>query len=422
MHASPQPKTKTQETTQAPIQRKTAEAVNQPWQPLSPNLSFDLPESATENTGTPIQRMEGTAPQPAPAEPNRTGLPDQMKTNLETMSGFDMSDVRVHYNSPKPAAIGALAYTQGNQIHMGPGQNKHLGHEAWHVAQQKQGRVKATTQFKGMQGNDDAGLEREADEQGARISTTPNDNIHIEVSSSPNVQTSTNTIQRVKAKKSSKHTNKQKRIKKFLSRYYTLKDPYTLHNTKKEAEDYDKALGGVDVHDEREPTLYSYTHQKTTKQISDKPQGPHTIANKVLKTILIGLEEDKIREKNTTFNLLNIKTPEEINNLVLPRTDKQLESRLQRYRTDYKKLYDTEYDILLTPGKKRLLYKLMQLHPKQTYAWKTIKNASKKSVGGKGEGTKTKFDDLIDTGGKLKDDDEFKKLKDIYRPLYNDYK
>ncbi|MDQ7084094.1 MAG: DUF4157 domain-containing protein [Sulfurovum sp.] len=80
-----------------------------------------------------------------------------------------MSDVNVHYNSSKPAQLNAHAYAQGTDIHLGSGQEKHLPHEAWHVVQQKQGRVKATTQMKGMVAiNDDVGLEREADVMGAK--------------------------------------------------------------------------------------------------------------------------------------------------------------------------------------------------------------------------------------------------------------
>jgi hypothetical protein len=77
-----------------------------------------------------------------------------------------MSDVRVHANSEKPARLNALAYTQGNQIHLGPGQERHLPHEAWHVVQQKQGRVRATGQTLGVNINDDTRLEREADRVG----------------------------------------------------------------------------------------------------------------------------------------------------------------------------------------------------------------------------------------------------------------
>ena len=91
---------------------------------------------------------------------------------------MDLSGVRVHGNSSKPAQLNALAYTQGQDIHVGPGQEKHLPHEGWHAVQQMQGRVKPTLQAKGVSINDDAGLEREADVMGAtalqmkRTSTT----------------------------------------------------------------------------------------------------------------------------------------------------------------------------------------------------------------------------------------------------------
>lgn len=99
---------------------------------------------------------------------NNTGLPDGLKTNIESLSGYSMNDVKVHYNSPKPAQMKALAYTQGTDIHVAPGQEKHLGHEAWHVVQQKQGRVQPTTQMKGVNINDNASLEREADVMGTK--------------------------------------------------------------------------------------------------------------------------------------------------------------------------------------------------------------------------------------------------------------
>ncbi len=79
-----------------------------------------------------------------------------------------MGDVSVHYNSRRPAQIGALAYTQGSDIHIGPGQERHLPHESWHVVQQKQGRVRPTLQAKGLEINDERGLEREADVMGEK--------------------------------------------------------------------------------------------------------------------------------------------------------------------------------------------------------------------------------------------------------------
>ena len=100
--------------------------------------------------------------------PNNTGLPDNLKAGVEQLSDLEMSDVKVHYNSSKPASVQAYAYTQGTDIHVAPGQEKHLGHEAWHVAQQKQGRVQPTTTVGGMPVNDNVGLESEADVMGGK--------------------------------------------------------------------------------------------------------------------------------------------------------------------------------------------------------------------------------------------------------------
>lgn len=75
-----------------------------------------------------------------------------------------MKDVKVNYNSDKPAQLQAHAYAQGNEIHIAPGQEKHLPHEAWHVAQQKQGRVKPTLQMKKSNGLQGAPIQRKDDE------------------------------------------------------------------------------------------------------------------------------------------------------------------------------------------------------------------------------------------------------------------
>lgn len=99
---------------------------------------------------------------------NTTGLPDTLKRGIENLSGLSMDDVQVHYQSPQPAEIQAVAYTQGTDIHVGPGQEKHLVHEAWHVVQQKRGRVKPTLQAKGVAINDDEELEKEADVMGEK--------------------------------------------------------------------------------------------------------------------------------------------------------------------------------------------------------------------------------------------------------------
>ena len=108
--------------------------------------------------------------QPIQKKENNTGLPDNLKTGMENLSGMSLDDVKVHRNSDKPAQLQAHAYAQGTDIHLGAGQEKHLPHEAWHVVQQKQGRVKPTMQLKGKVNiNDDASLEKEADVMGTRV-------------------------------------------------------------------------------------------------------------------------------------------------------------------------------------------------------------------------------------------------------------
>lgn len=95
--------------------------------------------------------------------PNLTGIPTQMKLNFEQHSGISFDDVRVHYGSDRPAQLRALAYTQGRHVYIGPGQERHLGHELGHVIQQKLGQVAPTGRVGGLPLNDDRRLEAEAD-------------------------------------------------------------------------------------------------------------------------------------------------------------------------------------------------------------------------------------------------------------------
>ena len=96
---------------------------------------------------------------------------------MENSFGTDFSDVSIHKNSDNATNIGALAYTQGNDVHFAPGQyepgsqkgQELLGHELTHVVQQREGRVKPDTeQHKGLNINSDTTLEKEADEMGAK--------------------------------------------------------------------------------------------------------------------------------------------------------------------------------------------------------------------------------------------------------------
>jgi hypothetical protein len=147
-------------TVQMQIPGEVKEATQmKPFQPKSDLIQKQVPggeEEPLQGKFVPVQRTANT-----------TGLPDNLKSGVENLSGIDISDVKVHYNSAQPAQLQALAYAQGTDIHVGPGQEKHLPHEAWHVVQQKQGRVQPTLQMKeGVAVNDDQGLEHEAEVMG----------------------------------------------------------------------------------------------------------------------------------------------------------------------------------------------------------------------------------------------------------------
>ena len=150
---------------QSPAQKKDAPTAASVLDNSSQNESLQRKADMANNAA---QRAE--APRP-----NNTGMPDNLKSGIESLSGFSMDDVRVHYNSSKPATVQALAYTQGTDIHVAPGQEKHLPHEAWHVAQQMAGRVSPTTNINGMPVNDNAALEHEADVMGAKATQMKSD-------------------------------------------------------------------------------------------------------------------------------------------------------------------------------------------------------------------------------------------------------
>ncbi len=103
-------------------------------------------------------------------ERNQTGVPLPMLERAEKLSGMPLRDVRVHYGSPKPAALGALAFTQGSRIFLGPGQERHLGHELGHVVQQKRGMVRPEFHLGGVPVNASPALEGQADRWGALLS------------------------------------------------------------------------------------------------------------------------------------------------------------------------------------------------------------------------------------------------------------
>jgi hypothetical protein len=112
-------------------------------------------------------------------------LPSEVRAKMEAAFSADFSDVRVHVGQ-EASRIGAIAYTWGSNIHFAPGHyNPHtlqgqkvLGHELWHVVQQKAGRVKNPFGG-GVAVVQDHALEAEADRMGikAAMTATPRPNV-----------------------------------------------------------------------------------------------------------------------------------------------------------------------------------------------------------------------------------------------------
>ena len=96
-------------------------------------------------------------------------LPKSVRQQMETALGQDFSDVRIHEGS-HVTSIGALAYTQGTDLHFAPGRYQPssaegqalIGHELTHVAQQRAGRVQPI-QWNEIPLNAESSLEDEAD-------------------------------------------------------------------------------------------------------------------------------------------------------------------------------------------------------------------------------------------------------------------
>ena len=159
---------------EAIVQRKQQEMANNSPQTKK---AIQLQVMANNHSSQTIQSQAGLEEdeilqkksQPIQKKENKRRLPDNLKFGIENLSGYSMDDVKVHYNSGKTAQMQALAYAQGADIHIGSEQEKHLPHEAWHVVQQKQGRVQTTAQLKkNVPVNDDVALEKEADVMGAK--------------------------------------------------------------------------------------------------------------------------------------------------------------------------------------------------------------------------------------------------------------
>lgn len=133
-------------------------------------------------SGQAIQRKSahGVEAFRVPLRPKAGGLPlpSDVRSKMETALGADFSDVRVHIGH-EATSLGAIAYTWGSNIHFAPGTyNPHtiqgqklLGHELWHVVQQRSGRVRNPFGG-GVAVVQDHALEAEADRMGVKAAMT----------------------------------------------------------------------------------------------------------------------------------------------------------------------------------------------------------------------------------------------------------
>lgn len=113
-----------------------------------------------------VQRMRGLQGLAARAAP---GPFEAVRAAVAGLSGQLLDDVAIHRNSSRPATKSALAFATRDAVELGPGQDHAIGHELWHVAQQRAGRVRADARLAdGTAINADARLEHEADTMGAR--------------------------------------------------------------------------------------------------------------------------------------------------------------------------------------------------------------------------------------------------------------
>jgi len=160
------------QTRLATITREAAQRKAAPGAQPPPNVARSQTIQRHSDSGVDAFRV--------PLRPKSGGqpLPTDVRAKMETAFGADFSDVRVHVGH-EASRIGAIAYTWGSSIHFAPGHyNPHtlqgqkvLGHELWHVVQQKAGRVKNPF-GSGVAVVQDHALEAEADRMGLKAALT----------------------------------------------------------------------------------------------------------------------------------------------------------------------------------------------------------------------------------------------------------
>lgn len=175
-------KTTTKETNNTAVSNIQNEKKNKSndLQTILSDLSISEKDNNSEqfekiNNSKPIQK-KSFASQINNSNKNQTALPNNVQQKMENSFQQDFSNVDIKTNSKDAQNMNALAFTQGNSVHFAPGQfspntkkgQELIGHEFAHVVQQRQGRVKPTSQMAKFKLNDSSSLENEADLQGSK--------------------------------------------------------------------------------------------------------------------------------------------------------------------------------------------------------------------------------------------------------------
>ena len=115
--------------TELPVQRQVEleeeKDEEEPLQGKFESMQRQTPEEDEEEKVLQGKFSPGEAPAQIKGNPdqaeNRTGMSGSLQAGLETLSGMDLSGVRVHRNSSKPAQVDAFAYTRGARHSRGSG-------------------------------------------------------------------------------------------------------------------------------------------------------------------------------------------------------------------------------------------------------------------------------------------------------------
>ncbi len=129
-------------------QKEQKTKLNPDFLKYTPNFGDSISETTQKKDSADSSKNGNTKDN---ASSSKTGLPEDVQSKMEQSFGTSFNDVNVHANDKSANDLGALAYTQGKDIHFAPGQynpeskkgQELLGHELTHVVQQRERRVKS---------------------------------------------------------------------------------------------------------------------------------------------------------------------------------------------------------------------------------------------------------------------------------------